>query len=57
METATAVLADIFIMFLAAKVAGELFERIRQPPSSASCWSASSSGRTRWAGSACRPPG
>jgi Kef-type K+ transport system membrane component KefB len=30
-ESATAVLADIFIMFLAAKVAGELFERIRQP--------------------------
>jgi Kef-type K+ transport system membrane component KefB len=31
MHTATAVLADIFIMFLAAKVAGELFERIKQP--------------------------
>ena len=31
METATAVLADIFIMFLAAKLAGELFERVRQP--------------------------
>ena len=31
METATTVLADVFIMFLAAKVAGELFERIRQP--------------------------
>src|SRR5829696_267892 len=31
-ETATSVLADIFIMFLAAKVAGELFERLRQPP-------------------------
>jgi Kef-type K+ transport system membrane component KefB len=31
METATTVLADIFIMFLAAKVAGELFERLRQP--------------------------
>lgn len=31
METATSVLADIFIMFLAAKVAGEIFERLRQP--------------------------
>ncbi|HZO27994.1 MAG TPA: cation:proton antiporter [Chloroflexota bacterium] len=31
METATTVLADIFLMFLAAKVAGELFERLRQP--------------------------
>ena len=30
METATTVLADIFIMFLAAKVAGEVFERLRQ---------------------------
>jgi Kef-type K+ transport system membrane component KefB len=30
-ETATSVLADIFIMFLAAKIAGELFERLRQP--------------------------
>jgi Kef-type K+ transport system membrane component KefB len=30
-ETATSVLADIFIMFLAAKVAGEIFERLRQP--------------------------
>jgi Kef-type K+ transport system membrane component KefB len=31
MEMATAVLADIFIMFLCAKAAGELFERIKQP--------------------------
>ncbi len=31
METATAVLADIFLMLLAARVAGELFERIGQP--------------------------
>jgi Kef-type K+ transport system membrane component KefB len=31
-ETATAILADIFLMFLAAKVASEIFERIRQPP-------------------------
>ena len=31
METATTVLADIFIMFLAAKIAGEVFERIKQP--------------------------
>jgi Kef-type K+ transport system membrane component KefB len=31
METATAVLADIFVMFVAAKLAGELFERIKQP--------------------------
>ena len=30
-ETATAVLADIFLMFLAAKIAGELFERLHQP--------------------------
>jgi Kef-type K+ transport system membrane component KefB len=30
-ETATTVLADIFLMFLGAKVAGELFERLRQP--------------------------
>src|SRR4051794_16623790 len=30
-ETATSVLADIFLMFLAAKIAGELFERLRQP--------------------------
>src|SRR4051812_36152290 len=30
-ETATSVLADLFIMFLAAKVAGEIFERLRQP--------------------------
>jgi Kef-type K+ transport system membrane component KefB len=29
--TATAVLADIFIMFLAAKLAGEVFERLKQP--------------------------
>jgi Kef-type K+ transport system membrane component KefB len=32
MSTAAAVLADIFIMFLAAKVVGELFERLKQPP-------------------------
>ncbi|HEX3246641.1 MAG TPA: cation:proton antiporter [Chloroflexota bacterium] len=32
MESATAVLGDIFVMFLVAKVAGELFERIHQPP-------------------------
>jgi Kef-type K+ transport system membrane component KefB len=31
METAKVALVDIFIMFLAAKVAGELFERARQP--------------------------
>ncbi len=31
MGAATAVLTDIFLMFLAAKLAGELFERIRQP--------------------------
>lgn len=31
MDVAAAVLADIFIMFLAAKIAGELFERLRQP--------------------------
>ena len=31
METASAVLADIFVMFVAAKLVGELFERIRQP--------------------------
>ncbi|MBA2446613.1 MAG: cation:proton antiporter [Chloroflexi bacterium] len=31
MATTAAVLADIFIMFLAAKLAGELFERLRQP--------------------------
>jgi Kef-type K+ transport system membrane component KefB len=31
MGTASAVLVDIFIMFLAAKVAGELFERLKQP--------------------------
>jgi Kef-type K+ transport system membrane component KefB len=31
METAAAVLADIFIIFLCAKAAGELFERIKQP--------------------------
>jgi Kef-type K+ transport system membrane component KefB len=30
-ETATTVLADIFVMFLAAKLAGELFERLKQP--------------------------
>jgi Kef-type K+ transport system membrane component KefB len=30
-ETATTVLADIFIMFFCAKVAGELFERVKQP--------------------------
>lgn len=32
MEAATVILADIFLMFLAAKVASEIFERIRQPP-------------------------
>jgi Kef-type K+ transport system membrane component KefB len=31
MTTASAVLVDIFIMFLAAKLAGELFERLQQP--------------------------
>jgi Kef-type K+ transport system membrane component KefB len=31
-EAATVILADIFLMFLAAKVASEIFERIRQPP-------------------------
>ncbi len=31
MATIATVLADIFIMFLAAKLAGELFERIKQP--------------------------
>jgi Kef-type K+ transport system membrane component KefB len=31
METATAVLADIFLMFVFAKLAGELCERIKQP--------------------------
>jgi Kef-type K+ transport system membrane component KefB len=30
-ETATAVLTDVFVMFLIAKVAGEIFERLRQP--------------------------
>jgi Kef-type K+ transport system membrane component KefB len=32
MEFPTAILTDLFIMFLAAKVAGELFEQLRQPP-------------------------
>ena len=32
METATTVLADIFLMFLAAKLAGELFERLTSRP-------------------------
>ena len=31
MATTGAILADIFIMFLAAKLAGELFERLKQP--------------------------
>jgi Kef-type K+ transport system membrane component KefB len=31
METATAVLTDLFVMFLIAKVAGEIFERLGQP--------------------------
>ena len=31
MDTATSVLADLFSMFPAAKVAGEIFERLRQP--------------------------
>src|SRR3712207_8953650 len=31
MHTATVILGDIFLMFLAAKLAGELFERLRQP--------------------------
>ena len=31
METASAVLADVFVMFVAAKLVGELFERLRQP--------------------------
>ena len=31
MATTATVLADIFLMFLAAKLAGELFERIKQP--------------------------
>ncbi len=31
MATTATVLADIFIMFLAAKLAGELFERLKQP--------------------------
>jgi Kef-type K+ transport system membrane component KefB len=32
MSTAATALADIFIMFFAAKLAGELFERLKQPP-------------------------
>jgi Kef-type K+ transport system membrane component KefB len=32
MQFPTAILTDLFIMFFAAKVAGELFERLRQPP-------------------------
>jgi Kef-type K+ transport system membrane component KefB len=32
MQFPTAILTDVFIMFIAAKVAGELFERMRQPP-------------------------
>ncbi|MFN0072267.1 MAG: cation:proton antiporter [Chloroflexota bacterium] len=31
MEIATAVLSDLFIMFVAAKIVGEIFERLRQP--------------------------
>ena len=31
MEIATAMLTDLFIMFLMAKVAGEIFERLHQP--------------------------
>ncbi len=31
MHSATEVLADLFLMFLAAKLAGELFERLKQP--------------------------
>jgi Na+:H+ antiporter len=30
-ETATAVLADVFVMFVAAKIVGEIFERLKQP--------------------------
>ncbi len=32
MDETTAVLVDLFIIFTAAKVAGELFQRLRQPP-------------------------
>jgi len=32
MEGITGILVDLFILFAAAKVAGELFTRLRQPP-------------------------
>ena len=44
-------LFTVFVMFVAAKLAAEIFERLKQPAVAAKYWPAWSSGRASWVGS------